>query len=216
MSPSLSRGLIARAITRFLQRYPKIRVNFRTTLLNSMAQEVLSNRVQLAVSVHPIEHPNLSVTPFMRGRMVCVVPLGHELGQKQAVHLADIARFPLITHDPGIPFGQLVSAAFRKAGVQALSRVHIHQTDMACSLVRAGAGIAIVDEFTVAGMGWPELGALPIVEEIELNPSIVRSVFDTKNSHADKFIEVLRQQADEESAARQHDADRSGAGRLLT
>jgi DNA-binding transcriptional LysR family regulator len=202
-SPSLSRGLMARAITRFVQRYPKLRVNFRTTLLNSMAQEVLSNRVHLAVSVHPIEHPNLSVTTLTQGRMVCVIPQGHELGQQASVSLADIARFPLITHDPGIPFGQLVGAAFRKAGVTPASRIHVHQTDVACSLVRSGAGIAIADQFTMDGIGWPELRTLALAEEIALTPSIVRSVFDTGNTHADKFVEVLKLQADEESANRQ-------------
>jgi len=194
-SPSLSRGLMARSIAQFAQRYPKIHVNFRTTLLNSMPQEVLSNKVDLAVSVHPIEHPNLSIETFTHGRMVCVVPLGHELAQKPAVQLADLARYPLITHDPTIPFGQLIASAFERAGVELNSRIHIHQSDMACSLARSGAGVAIVDEFTAEGMGWNDLQTLPLAEEIALAPSIVRSVFDHGRTHADKFIEVLKQQA---------------------
>lgn len=194
-SPSLSRGLMARAITQFVQRYPNIRVNFRTTLLNSMPQEVLSNKVDLAVSVHPIDHQNLRVEPFTRGRMVCVVPLGHKLAQLAAVPLVELARYPVISHDPGIPFGQLVAAACEKAGVELTTRINIHQSDMACSLARAGAGVAIVDEFTAEGMGWNDLQTLPLAEEIVLEPSIVRSAFDHGRTHADKFIEVLRQQA---------------------
>lgn len=194
-SPSLSRGLISRAITQFVQRYPNIRVNFRTTLLNNMPQEVLSNKVDLAVSVHPIDHPNLRVEPFTQGRMVCVVPRGHQLAQLATVPLADLARYPVISHDPGIPFGQLVAAAFEKAGVELATRIHIHQSDMACSLARSGAGVAIVDEFTAEGMGWTDLQTLPLAQEILLAPSIVRSAFDNGRTHADKFIELLRQQA---------------------
>ncbi|MDP3760963.1 MAG: LysR family transcriptional regulator [Ramlibacter sp.] len=194
-SPSLSRGLMSRAIAQFVQRYPNIRVNFRTTLLNSMPQEVLSNKVDLAVSVHPIDHQNLRVEPFTRGRMVCVVPLGHELAQLAVVPLVELARYPVISHDPGIPFGQLVAAACEKAGVELTTRIHIHQSDMACSLARSGAGVAIVDEFTAEGMGWTDLHTLPLAEEIVLEPSIVRSAFDHGRTHADKFIEVLKQQA---------------------
>lgn len=201
-SPSLSRGLMSRAITQFAQRYPNIRVNFRTTLLNNMPQEVLSNKVDLAVSVHPIEHPNLRVEPFTRGRMVCVVPLGHALTQLPAVALADLARYPVISHDPGIPFGQLVAAASERAGVSLSTRIHIHQSDMACSLARSGAGVAIVDEFTAEGMGWSDLRTLPLVEEIELTPSIVRSAFDHGRTHAEKFIDVLRQQSAAEAGGR--------------
>ena len=201
-SPCLTRGLLARAITRFVQRYPKIRVNFRSTLLNSMAQEVLSNKVDLGVSVLPLEHPNLKIVPLTVGRMVCVVPLGHELGQLSAVTISDLARFPLIAHDPGIPFGQLVTAAFRKAGVELTSRINIHQTDVACALVRSGAGIAMVDEFTVDGMGWSDLQILPLTDEIKLTPSIVRSVFDTGKTHADKFVEVLKLEATDDAKRR--------------
>jgi len=194
-SPSLSRGLLSDAITLFVQRYPSIYVNFRTTLLNSMPQEVLSNQVDLAVSVHPLEHPNLRVEPFTRGCMVCVVPLGHQLTELAAVRLADLALHPVISHDPGIPFGQLVTAAFKKAGVELNTRINVHQSDTACSLARAGAGVAIVDEFTAQGMGWTDLQTLPLAEEIRLQPSIVRSVFDHGRSHADKFIEVLKELA---------------------
>ncbi|WP_295852409.1 LysR family transcriptional regulator [uncultured Xylophilus sp.] len=201
-SPCLSRGLMARAVTRFVQRYPGIQVNFHTTLLNSMAQEVLSNQVDLAVSVLPLEHVNLSVQPFTEGRMVCLVPRGHELAAHAAVAIADLARYPLIAHHPSIPFGQLVSAAFRKADVALSTRIDIHQTDVACSLVRSGAGVAMVDEFTVDGMAWPELQVLPLADEIRLTPSIVRSVFDTRRTHADKFADLLVQLAGEEAAAK--------------
>jgi DNA-binding transcriptional LysR family regulator len=191
-SPCLSRSLMPQAITKFILRYPNIRVNYRTTLLGGMAQELLSNKVDIAVSVLPLEHPNLTVEPFMEGRMVCLVPLGHELTQQATVSIADLVRYPLIAHHPSIPFGQLVSAAFQKANLTLLSRIDIHQTDVACSLVRSGAGIAMVDQFTVEGIDWHDLQVLPLVDELLLTPSIVRSTFDTNKTHADKFAEILK------------------------
>src|SRR5690606_29954547 len=131
--------------------------------------------------------------PFTEGRMVCVVPLGHELSQQAAVAFADLAGYPLIVHHPAIPFGQLVSAAFRKASLKPASRIEIHQTDVACSLVRSGAGIALVDQFTAEGIDGHELQVLPLTDQIRLTPSIVRSVFDTRKTHADKFAEILRE-----------------------
>lgn len=190
-SPALSRGVVARAITRFVQQYPNIQVNYCLTLLNSMAQDVLSNKVDLAISVLPVEHPNLQVTPFMSGRMVCVVPRGHQLTALQSVGIADLAQYPLIAHHPSIPFGQLVAAAFDKAQISLQACIYIHHTDMACSLVRAGAGVAMVDQFTAEGMAWPDIQVLPLVDDIPLAPSIVRSVFDTGKTHASKFIELL-------------------------
>lgn len=85
-----------------------------------------------------------------------------------------------------------MTAAFRKANLTLSARIDIHQTDVACSLVRSGAGIAMVDQFTVEGIDWHDLQVLPLVDEIRLTPSIVRSVFNTGATHADKFAEILR------------------------
>ena len=53
--------------------------------------------------------------------------------------------------------------------------------------------MTLVDEFTAEGMGWTDLQTLPLEQEILLEPSIVRSVFDNGRTHAEKFIEVLKQ-----------------------
>jgi DNA-binding transcriptional LysR family regulator len=193
-SPSLSYTMMPAAIARFVQRYPRIHVNYHTTLLVNMAAEVLSNKVDLAISVLPLEHPHLNVDSFCTGKMVCVVPDHHELAQLNVVSLHDLARYPLVTHHPGVPFGKLVTGAFKAAGLELISRVNILQTEVACSLVRAGAGAAIVDEFTVGGGAWTGLQIRPLVEDIPLAPSIARSIFDRHGTHADKFIQVLTSQ----------------------
>src|SRR3546814_15625065 len=58
-SPALSRGLVAKAITRFVRQYPNIQVNYCLTLLNSMAQDVLSNKVDLRSEEHTSELQSL-------------------------------------------------------------------------------------------------------------------------------------------------------------
>jgi DNA-binding transcriptional LysR family regulator len=84
-----------------------------------------------------------------------------------------------------------VRTAFEAAGLDFNSRIYIHQTEVACSLVRAGMGVAIVDEFTVANGAWVGLQVRPLEQHILLKPSIARSVFDRQGTHAEKFIEIL-------------------------
>lgn len=192
-SPSLSYRMVPKAIARFVERYPRIRVNYHTTLLHGMAAEVLSNKVDLVVSVLPLEHPHLKVETFARGRMVCVVPDRHPLASKDQISLKDLVAHLLITHHPSIQFGRMVADAFKKAGLEAKPRIHVLQTEISCSLVRAGAGCAIVDEYSAAGGPWQGLKVKPLVEEIPLAPSIARTAFDRQGTHADKFIEILNE-----------------------
>jgi DNA-binding transcriptional LysR family regulator len=192
-SPCLSYAVMPEAIARFTQRYPRIGINYHTALMHTMAAEVLSNKVDLLVSVQPLEHPNLTVESFMSGRMVCVVPDHHALASLEVVSLADLANHPLITHHENIQFGQMVAAAFDAAGVPLTRPITILQTEIACSLVRAGVGTGIVDEYTARGGVWPGLQIRPLREEIPLVPSIIRSVFGRPAVHVDKFIEILRE-----------------------
>lgn len=190
-SPSLSYKIVPRAIARFVDEYPRIRVNYHTSLMHTMAAEVLSNKVDLVISVMPLEHPHLKVQTFARGRMVCVMPEGHELTGVESVSFKDLAAAPLIAHNPSIQFGKLIESAFAAAGYELAPRIHVLQTEIACSLVRAGAGLAIVDEYTAAGGPWSGLVVKPLTEEIPLAPSIARTAFDRLGTHADKFIEIL-------------------------
>lgn len=192
-SPCLSYLVVPAAISLFVERYPHIRVNYHTTLLHGMAAEVLSNKVDLAVSVLPLDHPHLKVESLTRGRMVCVLPAGHALIERDEISLADLIDFPLITHHPSIQFGRMVASAFEAAGLHLTPHVTVLQTEIACSLARAGAGAAIVDEYTARGAVWPGLQVKPLIEEIPLEPSIARTVFDHHGTHADKFIEILRE-----------------------
>ena len=59
--------------------------------------------------------------------------------------------------------------------------------------MRAGAGLAIVDEYTAAGGPWSGIVVKPLAHEIPLAPSIARTVFERHGTHADKFIEILTQ-----------------------
>jgi len=192
-SPCLSYQMVPRAIARFLERYPRIRVQYHTSLMHNMAAEVLSNKVDLAVSVMPLEHPHLKVQTFGRGRMVCVMPQDHELALLDRISFRDLATTPLITNHPSIQFGRLIETLFANRGVEISPRIHVMQTEIAVSLVRAGAGsgVAIVDEYTAAGGPWSGIVVRPLEDEIQLAPSIARTVFERHGTHADKFIEIL-------------------------
>lgn len=194
-SPSLALHLLPPVLAALRSAWPEVRLKFRTVLLADMPHELLGRKVEVAVSVLPIEHPNLVVEPFARGRMVCIAPQGHGLAAMESVGLADIAAHPLVLYSRHIPFGQLVAGAFQRAGVAWEAAVDIERAENACALVRAGVGVAIVDEFSVGAQGWPGTVVRPIREEIPLTLSIVRSRFEPGSRLALEFIRLLKEHA---------------------
>lgn len=194
-SPSLALNFLPPVVAGYLERYPNVRVKYHTTLLADMAHELLGRKAELAVSVLPIDHPNLIVEPFATGEMVCILPAGHPLTAQADVGLAELAACRLVLYSRNIPFGQLVAAAFQRAGVSWSASVDIVRAELACALVRAGVGVAIVDEFSVEGEGWPGVVVRPLRESIPLALSLVRSRFDTPSRHVQRFIRVLKERA---------------------
>lgn len=194
-SPSLALNFIPPVVARLREAWPQVRLKYRTTLISDMPGELLARKAEVAISVLPLENPNLVIEPLVAGRMVCVVPDGHALADRPSASLAEIATHPLILYSRHIPFGQLVAGAFQHAGVEWDSAVDIERAENACALVRAGVGIAIVDEFSVGGAGWPGLRVVRIEEEIPLTLSIVRSRFEQSSRLAQAFIRLLKAHA---------------------
>ena len=194
-SPSLALNFVPPVIAQYLELYPKVRLKFHTTLLSDMAHELLGRKAELAVSVLPIDHPNLVVEPLATGEMVCILPQGHPLASRRAVSLAELAECKLILYNRNIPFGQLVAAAFQRAGVSWNPAVEIVRAELACALVRVGAGVAIVDEFSVGQQGWPGVVMRPLRESIPLSLSLVRSRFDRPSRQVQRFVRLIKEHA---------------------
>ena len=194
-SPSLALNFVPPVIAQYLELYPNVRLKYHTTLLADMAHELLGRKAELAISVLPIDHPNLVVEPLATGEMVCILPQGHPLASQPTVGLAELARCRLILYSRNIPFGQLVAAAFQRANVSWTSAVDIVRAELACALVRVGAGVAIVDQFSVGEQGWPGVVTRPLRESIPLSLSLVRSRFERPGRQVQRFMRLIKEHA---------------------
>lgn len=191
-SPSLGLNLMPRFIGEFLEEFPQVHVHFHTTLIQDVPMELLSGKIDMAVSVLPIDNPNLCSEALIKGRMVCAIPADHPLAQHHSVALSDLEAHRLILYSRSIPFGQLMLAAAERYGCVLNPAIDVPRAELACSLVNEGVGIAIVDQFSVARHGWRNIVVRPLVEEIPISVSLVRSKFNPPSDAAEHFIRLLR------------------------
>jgi DNA-binding transcriptional LysR family regulator len=77
------------------------------------------------------------------------VPQGHRLATAKAVSARDLHDVPLISFSATLPIGAALDSAFAEAGVKRRIGIEVGQTFIAASLVRAHAGIAVVDELAI-------------------------------------------------------------------
>ncbi|MFM0295989.1 MULTISPECIES: LysR family transcriptional regulator [Paraburkholderia] len=191
-SPSLATSIVAPAIVELKRQLPALSVDWHTTLMADMPLEVLSKAVDVAITSMPIEHEHLDVVPFMRGRMVCVVPPGHRLAAAEPIAPSELIGEPMVLFRRDIPFGTMIARACQQANVELESVVDVTRADQALALVKGGLGLAIVDEFAAEAQG---LIIRPLVEELELVSTFVYSKFSPPSRNTALLMHAVYEQA---------------------
>jgi len=152
-SPSIGHILVPLAIARFHAKYPGVRVHFHCLQYQLLKERLLSRQSQVGVSILPVDHPGLTTVPIARGRLLCICPREHPLAGQASVASRDLRPWPLITYPPDTPFGARIEQLFVQANVPLKIAIEVGSPQNACSLVGAGAGVALVDEFSL--QAWP-------------------------------------------------------------
>ncbi len=146
--PSISHVMVPRAIERVRAAYPHLVIDINILKLEEAIDYLLLGKGEVVAMSDRFDHPALTFEPLARGSLFCIVPLGHPLAGRSSISAEEIARHPLIGIDPNDPYGRSCPTSFAKRGLS--YGITIRPGSAArrwCSLVRAGLGIAVIDQF---------------------------------------------------------------------
>jgi DNA-binding transcriptional LysR family regulator len=186
--------LIPQAIALFRNRHPDVKLTFHCLNYGYLKDRLLARQADLGIIILPMEHPSLQVTPLCSNRLVCVLPYNHELTRRGTLSLADLRPFPLISYNRDSPFGGIVGRFYQSEEEPLRPIMEVGSPQNACSLVQAGAGIALVDEFSVRSWPTHELIMRPVLNAPVLQANLVHSRFEPMSKLAQAFVRVLRDQ----------------------
>jgi DNA-binding transcriptional LysR family regulator len=141
---------------------------------------------------YKFDHPMLAFEPLARGRLKCIVPDGHPLSQRARVTAEDIVKYPLIGVDPNDPYGRIMTGIFTSHALNYEVTIRARFGSTVCALVTLGLGVAVIDEFTLAGGNWPKIRALDIVEPTTFQTYVVHRRDAALSSYGERFVAALR------------------------
>ena len=108
--------------------------------------------------------------------------------------MRDIVDEPLIGVDAGDPYGEITARPFAMAGLPRRLSVKARFAQTVVSLVRHGLGVAVIDEFSVAGIYMPGLARVPLAEEVPVSLYVAQKHGRVLSSFADYAIDRLREE----------------------
>ncbi|MFK3707389.1 LysR family transcriptional regulator [Raoultella sp. BIGb0138] len=190
-SPSLGQGLIPNAIAKFHRTLPDARVILHTMIPDVLLQAVLTQQVELGIAFLHEGHPNVQSRVLYENHLVVALPATHPLTAKNIINVEDLVGQPFIGYGSDIPIGQIVRQLFNNEGIVVRPIVESQQIHVACALVQAGVGIALIDEITASGPVWTNVVFRPISPTAKTPISIIHGMYEPLSRLAQEFITTL-------------------------
>ncbi|WP_378950041.1 LysR family transcriptional regulator [Mesorhizobium sp. ANAO-SY3R2] len=192
--PSIANVMVPRAIAGLRRRYPDLDLDINILKIEEAIDYLLLGRGEIVAISSRFEHPLIDFELLASGRLLCIVPETSTLASRKKITPQEMSEHPLIGINPKDPYGAIMAAMFTNSGIEYRMNIKARFGTTVCSLVAAGLGIAIIDEFTVAH------GAVPGLKCIEID---AESIFHTYAAYrndlplsvyAEQFLATLRKE----------------------
>ncbi len=198
--PSISHVMVPRAIERVMATYPRLRIDINILKIEEAIDYLLLGKGEVVAMSYRLDHPALTFEPLAGGRLLCIVPENHALAGRRSIAAREIAAHPLIGIDPNDPYGRVLTGIFREQGLTHETAIRARFGTTVCSLVAAGLGIAVIDQFTIADEAFPRIRAIPIEEDPRFETWVAMKAGSPLSLFASRFIAFLREEMQEPSS----------------
>lgn len=190
-SPSVGQMIVPTAIAEYRHQNPQVKLTFHHLLQVPLMERLLTRQADLAISSFPVNHPNIEMEEIGSGRLVCICPYSHPLSRRATLTVKDLQPFPLISYDKASPFGAMVNSMYESAKLPMRTAIEAGSPQNACALVQAGAGVALVDEFSARSWSAAKFVARPVANSPELRVVLARLRTEPMSQLAQSFVDVL-------------------------
>ncbi|MCC6193640.1 MAG: LysR family transcriptional regulator [Burkholderiales bacterium] len=147
----------------FLAAHPGVRVSLEEHVTADNALAVVDGRADLGIVTMGDEHPELEYAPYRRDELVVVAPAGAAPSRRDAVRFADCLARPFVSL-AGSAIHRYLQGRAESLGKPLDVRIQVSGFGAVVSLVRAGAGVAIVPRSVLRHLNGDGLAVLKLDE----------------------------------------------------
>lgn len=190
--PALAQWLVPRAIALFLESRPDVSVFVQSLPSRQIAELVSTRQFDLGIVELPLSRPGIQIDPLKPVRTIAVMPPTHRLATEEEISLKDLhnERMVLLSQHSYVRYQ--IDDAFSTLGVAPKVVIETPSSSLACALVAAGAGVALVSRWTAMPFAAPDLAVIPIKEPLASRYAIIFPEGRANMSLAQSFVEELQ------------------------
>ena len=148
-SIALGTHVLPDLILRFRADHPALRTQVTIQNGGALQRQLLDNRLDLALIEGNIEDPDLTAQPFLRDRMVLLVPPGHPLLRQARVSIRDLPAYDLLLREEGSAGRAYLDHVFAVHGLNVQPAWESASTQALVQAVGKGLGISLLPHMLV-------------------------------------------------------------------
>lgn len=189
--PSLGLGAIPEAVSRFLARHEDIMFDLQTLHHDEMVRKLYERETDIAISFEvPLSAP-VAHQVIGEGELVVLYREGDIPDAPARLHLDQLRDHRFISPVQSGPIGRVLSSELNRMDVTLNEVVSARTYYVAAGLVRAGVGMAIVDNFTAQASLAQGLSSRPLQPAITFDINAVYLQNRPPSQAASQFLEQL-------------------------
>src|SRR6218665_353432 len=102
-SPSVGQAVVPMAMAEYRHSNPQVKLTFQYLGHAPLTERLLDRQADLAMTILPVNHPNLEMEELGSGRLACIWPYNPPLARRATLSVADLLPFPLVPAGPSTP-----------------------------------------------------------------------------------------------------------------
>jgi len=190
--PSVTSGLLPRAIHRFTKRYPDISIRVHDVVAKQIINLVAAEEVDFGIGSLVGKTPGLVAQKLAVDRLCAFVPADHPLAQKQSIALTNLVQQTLVLTRRESSVRELFARALARARLTADPAYEVNYISSALAFTRAGLGIAVLPESSVGLVPERLVRCIPIKSaDLTRHISILRKSGRSLTPTAEAFVQSL-------------------------
>lgn len=145
-TPTIGSLFMSSLVTKLQESIPNLVHHVCIANASSIAQELLSGNVDIALIEGNISNPEIEFRPVIRDRVVLICSKEHEFRGRSAVDVRELDGQPLVVREKGSTLRSVVENALEGFGITPVISWGSSDYDSIISAVKHGHGVGIVTE----------------------------------------------------------------------
>lgn len=188
---ALGSSLVPKAVRRFREKRPDIAVTLMVLPSRDVRDGVASGAFDIGLAADEIDISGVLHQPFVQPRVLCALPLGHPLAEKELIGPLDLHGIPFIAYVPEDRARQRLDRIFAEAGTEPDIVVETIYASTVCALVAEGIGVGLVSPYAVAGADPTRLVLRPFEPAVHSKSLLILPLDRPKSRLVRDFIDCL-------------------------